>query len=127
MEREGVMDRGKTEENSFEKIKGINNEDFKFDDPFTEKITNDSKLFDEAEYSSSHVGKEEEAYIRKRQIGKKIKKVNNTSKIMEVRFYIFLVLLICFYSLLVNIIRKGLGLVSVAHRLMHSHSGNISM
>ncbi|EUD65370.1 hypothetical protein C922_04315 [Plasmodium inui San Antonio 1] len=126
MERKGAKSRGKKGESFLEKNEDIHKE-FLSDDLSTHKITNESKLFDEADKCSSHVGKKEDANIRKRQIGRKIKKVNGTNKFMEVRFYIFLVLLICFYSLLVNMIRKGLGFVSIAHRLMHLQPESISM
>lgn len=127
MERKRAKGRGKDEGSFFEKNEDINKEEFLFDDLSTQKITNESKLFDEADDSSSHVGEEEDANIRKRQMKRKIKKVNGTNKILEVRFYIFLVLLICFYSLLVNMIRKGLGFISTAHQLMHIQPEGVSM
>ncbi|ANQ06049.1 Uncharacterized protein PCOAH_00002410 [Plasmodium coatneyi] len=127
MERKGYKGGGKKEDNFSDKNKEINKDELILDDLFTQRITNDSNLLDEADDSSSYVGKEDDVNIRKRQIRIKVKKANSTINYMEVRFYIFLVLLICFYALLVNIMRKGLGLVSVAHRFMRSQDGSISM
>ncbi|SBT87206.1 conserved Plasmodium protein, unknown function [Plasmodium malariae] len=50
---------------------------------------------------------------------------NNTY--MEGRFYIFLVLFISFYALLVNFIRKGLGFISISHRLANIDGGSLTM
>ncbi|KJP89273.1 hypothetical protein AK88_01153 [Plasmodium fragile] len=101
MERKRAESRGKHEDSFFEKNKDINKEELTLDELFTENITNECNQGDGADDPSSHVGKEENENVRKRQIGRKVKKVNSTNKFKEVRLYIFLVLLICLYSLLV--------------------------